>query len=679
MDELVFGNWRVCEEIGRGGFGYVCRIERDDGFGGTQECALKVVQIAPEQPRENALQDMLREVRGEVESMIRFKGTSNIVSYEDHALIPMERGGAVVACRLELRMELLDSLTTLLAQDIHAIMNEPTVLRIGIDLCQALILCHRENILHRDIKPSNIFRNRFGNYKLGDFGIARLLDESRHSMTRVGTELYAAPEVFHSGHYDQRADLYSLGIVMYALLNNGNLPLQSREQTNARQATELRCAGRAFGPPSQASEGVGQVILKACAYDPEDRYRTAQEMFDALMDLCAEGAEGRTVLFAGSTGLQLRTIDPEEAEPEYIDLSAPECLATRLMESFGLGVRLSYETRYWMSCLAGEEDKPRADRHTAPDKETTQPQELTRASADRLPPFRLKLALFPVNRVTIPEGINAIGSWAFHSRGDLLSVTMPRGVQTIGESAFAGCAALQEVELPEGLIHIGASAFAECPALRRIALPDSITSMGEGVFFKSRLTRVTLPLGLTNVPARAFAECTALTRVEFFPSLKTIGSKAFLNTAVSELHLPDSVTVIGTAAFRRCRSLRQLHLPNELISIGAQAFSGCTRLTTVTIPQNVRSIPDSMFSGCSALTSVTLPDGLQSIGSQAFADCESLTSIYIPPTVTAIASDAFGVAGRIKRWMSKLTIRCVPGSYAWDYCGSNHIKRADAR
>ena len=180
MDELVFGNWRVCEEIGRGGFGYVRRIEREDGFGGTQECALKVVHIEPEQPRENALQDMLREVRSEVESMIRFKGTSNIVSYEDHALIPMERGGAVVACRLELRMELLDSLTTLLAQDIRAIMNEPTVLRIGIDLCQALILCHSQNILHRDIKPSNIFRNRFGNYKLGDFGIARLLDESRH-------------------------------------------------------------------------------------------------------------------------------------------------------------------------------------------------------------------------------------------------------------------------------------------------------------------------------------------------------------------------------------------------------------------------------------------------------------------------------------------------------------------
>ncbi len=682
MDELVFGNWRVCEEIGRGGFGYVRRIERKDGFGGTQECALKVVHIAPEQPRENALQDMLREVRSEVESMIRFKGTSNIVSYEDHALIPMERGGAVVACRLELRMELLDSLTTLLAQDIRAIMNEPTVLRIGIDLCQALILCHSQNILHRDIKPSNIFRNRFGNYKLGDFGIARLLDESRHSMTRVGTELYAAPEVFHSGRYDQRADLYSLGIVLYALLNNGNLPLQSREQTNAHQATELRCAGRAFGPPSQASEGMGQVILKACAYDPDDRYRTAQEMFDALMDLCAEQTEGKSVLFAGSTGLQLRTIEPEQPEPECIDLSAPECFGARLLESFGLGVRLSYETRYWMDCLSGaaeSDDAEHPDEHRAAPKPPEQPKELTRAEADRLPPFRLRMAFLPINRVSIPEGVDTIGSWAFHSRGDVTSVSMPRGVHTIGESAFAGCTALQEVKLPEGLIHIGASAFAECPALRRIALPDSVTSMGEGVFFKSRLTRITLPVGLTALPARAFAECTVLAQAEFFPSLRSIGSKAFFNTAVTELNLPDGITSIGTAAFRRCRALREVHLPSELVSVGAQAFSGCTGLTAVVIPQGVRSIPESMFSGCSALTSVTLPDGLQSIGSQAFADCEALTSIYIPPTVTAIASDAFGIAGRIKRWMSKLTIQCVPGSYAWDYCGSNHIKRVDVR
>lgn len=636
-----------------------------------------MVHIAPEQPRENALEDMLREVRSEVETMIRFKGTSNIVTYEDHALIPMERGGAVVACRLELRMELLDSLTTLMAQNIRAIMNEPTVMRIGIDLCQALVLCHSQNIMHRDIKPSNIFRNRFGNYKLGDFGIARLLDESRSSMTRVGTELYAAPEVFHSGHYDQRADLYSLGIVLYALLNNGNLPLQSQSQPNAHQATELRCAGRAFAPPCQASEGMGQVILKACAYDPDERFSTAQEMFDALLDLCAADAEGKAILFAGSTGLQLRTVEPEEQPPECIDLSEPQCFGAQLMESFGLGVRLSYETRYWMDCL---EHKEREMPSEAPEREHgSQPHELTRAQADRLPPFRLKLAFLPLNRVTVPDGVETVGAWAFHSRGDLLGVTIPRGVRVIGESAFAGCPALQEVRLPDGLVHIGASAFADCPALRRIALPDTVTSMGEGVFLKSRLTRVTLPIGLTELPARAFADCTILSQVEFFPSLRTIGGKAFMNTAIKELTLPDEIVSIGTAAFRRCRVLRELHLPEALTFVGPQAFCDCTSLTSAVIPQSVRSIPDSMFSGCSALTSVALPDGLQSIGSQAFAGCEALNSIYIPASVTAIASDAFGTAGRIKRWMSKLTIQCVPGSYAWDYCGSNHIKRIDVR
>ncbi|MGN1031670.1 MAG: leucine-rich repeat protein [Butyricicoccaceae bacterium] len=680
MEDIVFGNWRVCEEIGRGGFGYVCRIEREDGFGGIQECALKVVHIAPEQPKEHALDDMLREVRSEVETMIRLKGTSNIVTYEDHALVPMERGGAVVACRLELRMELLDSLPTLMAQDIHGIMNEPTVLRIAIDLCQALILCHGQNILHRDIKPSNIFRNRFGNYKLGDFGIARLLDQS-HSMTRVGTKLYAAPEVFHSGHYDQRADLYSLGIVMYALLNNGNLPLQNASQPNAHQATELRCAGRAFGPPAQASEGMAQVILKACAYDPEERYATAQEMFDALMELCVPET-GSVVLYAGSTGLQMREMEAAEAVPEQFDLSEPLCAPARLMDSFGLGVRWSYETRYWMEQFNGEAEGASGEQTgtaRAAEKETRQPSELTRAEADRLPPFRPKFAFLPFNHVNVPDGIGAIGSWAFHNRGDVTVVTLPKSVHAIGESAFAGCSALREVHLPDGLTHIGSSAFSDCQALRKIALPDSITTMGEGVFLKSRLTRITLPIGLQSLPERTFAGCTVLSKVEFTPSLRHIGNKAFMNTAIQELYLPNGILSIGTAAFRRCRSLRELHLPDELSYLGAQAFSECTGLTSVLIPQRVGSIPDSLFSGCSALKEVVLPEGLQSIGSQAFAGCEALNALYIPASVTAIASDAFGTGGRIKRWMSKLAIHCVPGSYAWDYCGSNHIKRIEAK
>lgn len=677
MDELVFGNWKVCEQIGHGGFGYVRRLEREDGFGGVQECALKVVEIAPEQPGEDALQDMLRQVRSEVESMIQLKGTSNIVSYEDHALIPMEQNGTVVACRLELRMELLDSLVTLMKQDIRAIMNEPTVLRIGTDLCQALILCHGQNILHRDIKPSNIFRNRFGNYKLGDFGIARLLEGTSSSMTRgIGTELYAAPEVFNGEHYDQRADLYSLGIVLYALMNNGDLPLQVRGKIDAHQATLLRCQGRAFAPPTQASEGLGQVILRACAYNPDDRYLSAQELFDALLDLYVAQEDGKTILFAGSTGLQSRVVEREQEETPSFDLSEPACLGARFLDSFGLGVRLSYETRYWFQCL---EAVSAEQEHAMESDKLEQGRELTRAQADRLPPFRLKLAVLPWNRVVVPDGMGAVGAWAFHSRGDVMSVTLPRGVTHIGESAFSGCAALQEVRLPEGLVHIGASAFSGCAALRRITLPDSVSFLGEGAFAKSRLTRIILPISLTDLPPRAFANCTVLAQVDFFPALRTVGSKAFMNTALQELTLPDGVISIGTAAFRGCRSLAALHLPGTLVSVGAQCFAECTALTCVTLPEGLRSVSESMFSGCSALTSVILPEGLQNIGSQAFVGCESLASIYIPPSVTAIASDAFGLAGRFKRWMSKLIIQCVPGSYAWHYCGSNHIRRAEVK
>ena len=70
-----------------------------------------------------------------------------------------------------------------------------------------------EPIIHRDIKPGNIMRSKDGDYKLGDFGVARSMDVNS-SMTRVGTVSFMAPEVYASGHYDERADIYSLGMVL---------------------------------------------------------------------------------------------------------------------------------------------------------------------------------------------------------------------------------------------------------------------------------------------------------------------------------------------------------------------------------------------------------------------------------------------------------------------------------
>lgn len=84
--------------------------------------------------------------------------------------------------------------------------------------------CQCQNIIHRDIKPENIFVSRFGEFKLGDFGIARELDRSMSGLSKKGTFSYMAPEMYKGEEYDARVDIYSLGIVLYKLCNHNRLP-----------------------------------------------------------------------------------------------------------------------------------------------------------------------------------------------------------------------------------------------------------------------------------------------------------------------------------------------------------------------------------------------------------------------------------------------------------------------
>ncbi|MEI3503340.1 MAG: protein kinase [Anaerovoracaceae bacterium] len=80
-----------------------------------------------------------------------------------------------------------------------------------------LEFCSKFNIIHRDIKPENIFIAPSGDYKLGDFGIAKTVEKTRLGMSRRGTVVYMAPEVFKGEAYGSTVDIYSLGLVMYRI------------------------------------------------------------------------------------------------------------------------------------------------------------------------------------------------------------------------------------------------------------------------------------------------------------------------------------------------------------------------------------------------------------------------------------------------------------------------------
>ena len=225
MKELWPG-WEIVEAIGTGGFSKVYKIRKNDmADTGDYYAALKVITIPQSQDEyetyvmdgydENTITSIfssqVKKLVEEFRLMAQFKGNSNIVSYEDHMIIPHadEKGWDIL-----IRMELLSSLPKYCTK---APLSIDETVKLGIDICRALELCQKKNIIHRDIKPQNIFVNEFGDYKLGDFGIARSMDHTTHA-TKTGTYSYMAPEVYRGEAYGITIDMYSLGLVLYWLL-----------------------------------------------------------------------------------------------------------------------------------------------------------------------------------------------------------------------------------------------------------------------------------------------------------------------------------------------------------------------------------------------------------------------------------------------------------------------------
>ena len=148
----------------------------------------------------------------------------------------------------------------------------------------ALSAAHAQGVVHRDVKPQNILLGESGQVKLADFGLARMVSLVGVSMgsMAVGTPLYAAPELLSGSVLDPRADLYSLGVVLFEMLT-GRLPFQSASFYDLlrRQVEEPAPLLRSFRPelPRWLEQAVATVLSK----DPEERFQTAEEMRGALL------------------------------------------------------------------------------------------------------------------------------------------------------------------------------------------------------------------------------------------------------------------------------------------------------------------------------------------------------------------------------------------------------------
>lgn len=282
FNNLISQTWpdlHAASTLGGGTFGTVYACTKTDAVTGvTQKEAVKVVRVdfTPED-RANAEEegipfaDYYRAVKEkrlqEIRWMVALK-SPHIVHINGYTAIEEPDLSALY---ILIRMDCLTALDQLRTAHLDDTPEQAAALaeKVALDICDALRVCHQNGVLHRDIKPANILCSDAGDFYLGDFGISKGTAQQA-SMTSSGTLEYAPREVM-TGQYDHRADLYSLGLVLYALVNHWRgpfLPAYPAPITpgDRNQAQYARLNGTPLPPPDNCPAALWAVIARLCAF-----------------------------------------------------------------------------------------------------------------------------------------------------------------------------------------------------------------------------------------------------------------------------------------------------------------------------------------------------------------------------------------------------------------------------
>ncbi len=283
MNELPeFNGWQGTRALGAGRCGETFEIERDDGFGAAEHGALKLISIeATSDAEETArlrsqLENMSRVLRAS-ESM---SDSKNILPWRDHAIRRYADGSG---WEISLRTDLAVPLERYIRSHTY---GETDVARIGAGVCNALVLCRDRGIVHGDVKPENIFVSG-GNFegsldvRLGDFGMSALVQDAAGD--------FAAPEVLCGEAPSAENDVYSVGMVLYWMLNDRRIPFaplppEGVSGSDLAIARDMRLRGDPMPKPLHGSAALQTVIMKAISDQPADRYPTAEALRDALLN-----------------------------------------------------------------------------------------------------------------------------------------------------------------------------------------------------------------------------------------------------------------------------------------------------------------------------------------------------------------------------------------------------------
>lgn len=439
--EPLWENWYYDGYISSGASGAVYKFKQDR-FGKMFYSAVKVITVNAENGiishnQKLYMASIRKRAEEEIENMYLLNECPNTVHCNNHAIKDViDDNGNIIAIDILIQMELYTCLANYLAE--YDELSEIEVIKLADNIGTALKYAHNNGIIHRDIKPSNIFINSKGEFLLGDLGVSKRLGTGNY-MTRTGTEPYIAPEVWKSSGtdtYTTSADIYSLGIVLYMLMNNNYLPLVNEHSSvsEVQKAILDRISGADFSEPEYGCDEFKKVIMKSCAYDTRKRYVDINEFLIDLKHAYISFKENiEPWVFKNDGTLIINNFDNRDYKEFISEIS-------KVVISEGISI---------------------------------------------IPESSFKG--FQIKSVRLPYSIRNIEKEAFWGCKFLEKIDFQRcyNLEKIGKKAFSMCITLKEIDLSvcKNLKSIENKAFWYCKSVSNVILPErSLVSISETAF-----------------------------------------------------------------------------------------------------------------------------------------------------------------------------------------------------